>query len=138
MWIVGGVDQQLPTACTAGCQLRGSSCNVLNNEMQRSTRVIPQVTSFTSAEVDLGPACTPSSNASWDGEESNNQSLSKAGSTTNLEKTLNNTDAKSPTASENSVDKDKHKGDDAGSDSEDKIQKQPQNIHSLTTALTRL
>ena len=44
------------------------------------------MTSFTSAEVDLGPACTPSSNGSWDREESNNQSLSKAGSMTNLEK----------------------------------------------------
>ena len=87
----------------------------------------PQMTSFASAEVDLGPACTPSSNASWDGEESNNQSLSKAGSTTNLEEalsSLSNADAKSPAASENGVDKDKQKGDDAGSDSEDK--KKPQ------------
>ena len=82
------------------------------------------MTSFTSAEVDLGPACTPSSNASWDREESNSQSLSKAGSTTNLEETLNNTNAKLPTTSKNGVDKDKHKGDDAGSDSKDKEQPQ--------------
>ena len=86
----------------------------------------PQMTSFASAEVELGPACTPSSNASWDGEENNNQSLSKAGSATNLEETLtslNNTDVKSPATSENGVDKEKGK-DDAGSDSEDK--KKPQ------------
>ena len=86
----------------------------------------PQMTSFASAEVELGPACTPSSNASWDGEENNNQSLSKAGSVTNLEETLtsiNNTDGKSPATSENSVDKEKGK-EDAGSDSEDK--KKPQ------------
>ena len=85
----------------------------------------PQMTSYASAEVDLGPACTPSSNASWDGEEGN-QSLSKAGSATNLEETLtslNNSDAaKSPAASENGLDKEKK--DDAGSDSEDK--KKPQ------------
>ena len=87
----------------------------------------PQMTSFASAEVELGPACTPTSNASWDGEESNNQSLSKAGSTTNLEETLsslNNTDAKSPATSENGVDKADKQKDDAGSDSEDK--KKPQ------------
>ena len=54
---------------------------------------------FTS-EVDIGPACTPSSNASWDAAsvEDCNQDLTKTNSTSNLEETLSsyNSEAKSP------------------------------------------
>lgn len=113
------VESQAASLSSAGDPAKMSS-------MRYNCNTGPQITSFASAEVDLGPACTPSSNASWDGEETtNNQSLSKAGSTTNLEETLsslNSTDAKSPATSENGIDKEKKE--DAGSDSEDK--KKPQ------------
>ena len=73
----------------------------VNCNAARGPQMSSEMTCFASAEVDLGPACTPSS---WDGEENNNQSLSNVG-------------AKSPATSENGVDKDKQKGDDVGSDS---------------------
>lgn len=79
---------------------------------------------FTS-EVDIGPACTPSSNASWDAAsvEDCNQDLSKANSTSNLEETLSSYNAEAKSPSENGTEKKEGKSAEESSESGDGKQK---------------
>ena len=80
----------------------------------------PQMASFASAEVDLGPDCTPSSNASSDDEETHNSGFAtNLDSETSTQSPLNELlgalqHTWLPAASENGRDKD-IKTDDAGS-----------------------